>query len=388
MGPTGTASAGSTTTLTTTLTIPVDLTGYTVRITGGTGAGQSAVITNNTRGANAVLTFPALGTGLDNTSTYVILSGRYWFFNAYASVATTVLRYFDRATNTWNTGLTSTTNLPGTWGTDGALVATPGLYGSFGPYTATSGSTSSTVVSGKTWVTNQWTNFQVRFTTGLLAGKSLTITSNTATTLSFATQGSASAASDVFYIEGNDDSLYLFGNNATATYKISISAGTVTTLAVRTAAMAAGGIACWVSNVNDSRWTAENYSSTNGYQNARFIYTFTGGATSTIYQYDIVGNTWALITPWGFNETLTTGSYGSYDNGNYIYFSKDATGRKFRFNLSSNIIQPWSTILYADGTAVVGQKMWPYRITDGAVSLTWIYRMRQTGSEVFRMLEI
>src|SRR5438270_265719 len=67
-GPTGTASAGTAATLTTTTTINRDLSGFKVRITAGTGAGQEATILSNTYGANSVLTFATLGTVPDNTS--------------------------------------------------------------------------------------------------------------------------------------------------------------------------------------------------------------------------------------------------------------------------------------------------------------------------------
>lgn len=67
----GKATAGSTTTLTDSGAAwgTTQWVGYTVNITAGTGSGQTAVITSHTA---TVLTFAALGVGLDNTSQYQI----------------------------------------------------------------------------------------------------------------------------------------------------------------------------------------------------------------------------------------------------------------------------------------------------------------------------
>lgn len=98
--------------------------------------------------------------------------------------------------------------------------------------------------TGKTWTVNQWTNYQVRITSGLGIGQVRTIASNTATTLTVAAWTTTPDATSVFEIAPNDDFLYLLGNNAVTMYRYSISANTWTTMAPTTAragAMIIGG---------------------------------------------------------------------------------------------------------------------------------------------------
>ena len=76
-----TATAGTTTTITTNLTIVRDLKGVYVRVIGGTGIGYQGVITRCAKGTNSVLTVsPASAVAFDNTTVYQIMSGSVWIF--------------------------------------------------------------------------------------------------------------------------------------------------------------------------------------------------------------------------------------------------------------------------------------------------------------------
>ena len=390
VGPNGTASAGTTTTLTTTLTIPRDLAGFTVRITGGTNAGQTFTIASNTFGANAVLTFTgAAGSPFDNTSVYTIMSGRYWFFNA--GTVAVGFKYWDRATNAWSAAK-SVTNLPTAWATNGALIATPSTAGAFATGTATAGSTTTLTNSGKAWTVNQWTNYQVRITAGAGAGKVATITSNTATVLSFANIGATLDNTSVYSIEGNDDNLYLLGNAAVTMYKYSISGDTWAVMAPTTARAAAPGAgmgANWIAQATDTRYTTENT-----IQNGRYIYSFRGGATGNLDYFDIAGGTagagaWTnLALAYGnAAATFTLGSSFATDT-NYIYASKDATGRCFRYDVPNQTILPFNHLLYPDSTAIEGVKLWVKNYVDGGTTLKWVYRWSNTGQQLLRCLVI
>jgi hypothetical protein len=219
LGPSGTATAGSTTSMTTNLTIPRSLAGYTIRITAGAGAGQEAVITRNTTGANAVFTFAALGVALDNTSVYVVMSGRYYVWDA-GTMSATSFQYYDFATNTWTAR--SVTSAPATWATDGRLVILKGV--SIVTGTATAGGGSTLTNGAKTWTVNQWTNFQVRITAGTGAGQVRTIASNTGTVLTTSAAWTINPdATSVYAIETNSDHAYLMGNNAVTLYRYSLS---------------------------------------------------------------------------------------------------------------------------------------------------------------------
>ncbi|HQZ40664.1 MAG TPA: hypothetical protein PLH72_16660 [Vicinamibacterales bacterium] len=381
LGPSGTATAGSTTSMTTNLTIPRSLAGYTIRITAGTGAGQEAVITRNKTGANAVFTFAALGTGLDNTSVYVILSGRYYVWDA-GTMSATSFQYYDFATNTWTAR--SVTSAPATWATDGRLVILKGVTIVTG--TATAGGASTLTNGAKTWTANQWTNFQIRITAGTGAGQTRTIASNTDTVITTSAAWTINPdATSVYAIETNQDHAYLMGNNAVTLYRYSISGNSWSTLAPGAARAAAPGLAASLSIIESQThydWTNES-----AIINGRRLYSFRGGAGAVLDYYDIAANTWVSgVAYGGSQETFTTGTQFA-DLGGYLYILKEATGRCFRYSPSDNELIPWSTLLYTQGAALLGNRMFGLTYTDTA-TLRWVYVMRHTGTELFRCMVI
>lgn len=381
LGPTGTATAGSTTSMTTNLTIPRSLAGYKIRITAGAGAGQEAVITRNTTGANAVFTFDALGVALDNTSVYVILSGRFYVYNAGTASATS-FQFYDFATNTWTAR--SVTGAPGTLATDGRLVILKGVTIVTG--TATAGGASTLTNSAKSWAANQWTNYQVRITGGTGAGQVRTIASNTGTVLTTSAAWTiVPDATSVYAIETNQDHGYLMGNNAVTLYRYTLSTNAWATLSPGAARAAAPGLAASLSMIESQEhadWTNES-----AILNGRRLYSFRGGAGSILDYYDIAANTWVSGVDYGGKqETFTTGT-SCCDLGGYIYLMKESTGRWFRYSPSDNELIPWSTLLYGQGAALLGNRSFGLTYTDGE-TLEWVYVMRNTGTELFRCMVI
>lgn len=360
VGPSGTATAGTTNSLTTNLTLARSLAGYQIEITGGPGAGDVRTISFNTVGANGVITVSSnFTTPPTASSTYRLLTPRYYVLNA-GTLAAGSFRVYDFALNTW-TSLTIT-GLPGAWGTDGKLIATPsygdnGLDVNFATGTATAGGTSTTLPdtdSGKNWTVNQWANFQVRIASGTGAGQIRTIASNTANTLTVSTAWTTTPdGTSVYHIEGNDDFLYLMGNNAVTLYRYSISANTWTTLspgAARAAAPVAGMSGHWVFGVTeDSRWTDEN-----NIINGRRIYSFRGGGGAVLDYYDIAANTWVSGVSYApGTETFNAGSKYVYA-GDYLYMTKEATGRWFRYSFAQQSMIGFGTNVYPQGAAIAG----------------------------------
>jgi hypothetical protein len=377
-GPTGTASAGSTTSMTTTLTLKVSLAGYKFRVTAGTGKGQEAIILSNTVGANSVITFAALGTGLNATSVFLLLTGRFYFI---VPLATPGFRYWDHATQSWSaalvvTGLTITV-------IDGRLVGTPG-FTAHATGTATSATATTISNAAKAWTASQWINFQVRITGGTGAGQVHTITANTGVQLTVAAWTITPDATSTYVIEGNEDHLYFIGNNATAIFRYSISGNSWSTMTARAGASAAGATLCWAHNVSADDWTDENE-----IKNGRRLYSFRGGAVSTLDYYDIPSNTWTSAVAYSpAAETFTAGSSSEYDQGNFIYIQKDGTGRWFRYDLRTDALDGWFTNLYTQGAAVVGDKVWTVTYEDGATTLRWLYQALSTSQIVMRVLVI
>lgn len=383
LGPTGTASAGTTTSLTTTLTLPGSLAGYKMRITAGTGAGQTITLTGNSVGANAVLYFDALGSPLDNTSQYELLTGRFYVFNA-GTMSASSFKYYDVATNAWTAR--SVTGAPSSFGTDGQFTGTCHRVTPFATGTATAGTASTISNSGKNWAVNQWANaYQVRITAGTGAGQRRTIASNTATQITVSANWTITPdATSVYAIEGNDDFLYLMGNNAVTLYRYSISGDSWSTLTPGVARAAAPNVAAnltWVYHEHDPLWDVEN-----AIINGRRLYSFRGNAASTLDYYDIPSNAWTnAVTYQRAMETFTTGTSMVYVDS-AIYVQKDATGRFFRFDPDDNTLNPWTTLLYPQGGAVLGNKCFHASFVDGATTLHWLYNLRNTGTELFRCM--
>lgn len=380
LGPTGTASAASATTITTTTTVRTDLTGYKIRLTGGTNAGQEAVITSNTIGANSVITVAAwLGGTPDNTTTYTLMSGRFYII---FPAATPGMRYWDHATQTFSAALTVTGLTHA--GTDARLVGTCSALNVFASGTATSATATTLVNSGKSWTASQWINSQVRITGGTGKGQTRTITANTGTTLTVATWTVTPDATSTYAIEGNDDYLYFIGNATTAIFRYSISGNSWSTMTARASLSGVGETFSWVCCVSDATWGNETT-----ILNGRRIYGFRGQNTSELSYYDIPSNTWTNTVAYPRNvETFTTGSSGCYDGDKYIYIQKDATGRFFRYNVVTGELDGWGVNPFTQSTAVVGDKMMTCSYVDGATTIRYIYWHLNTSTAVFRCMVI
>ena len=390
MGPNGqTALAGGTTlTLKTSLNIPISLEGFPLRVTAGSGIGSNCFIESNTLGANSIITVKSATPFLaatDATTIYTIFSGRYWVLNA-GTIAAGIFKYFDYATQVWVNGGTS--GLPASWGTDGQLEGTNSGSGTIVTGTATGGTTN-TLVTSNTWVTsNIWANFQVRILSGTGIGQVRAIASSTTNTLTVSANWTvAPDATSVYSIEGNDDNLYLMGNNAVTLYKYSISAGTWSVITPTAARAAAPGLSAslnWISGC-----THPSYKDANGVSLAgRYMYSFRSGGVSNIDRFNLGTLAWDTVAAYGFSgETFSTGSSFGYDGVNHMYVQKDVTGRYFRFDIGKNMIEPFYTITYPQGAAVAGDKLWLTIFEDGSTRVPFIYSLLNSSTIMFRVLE-
>ena len=389
---TQTATAGTTTTLTTNRTIVKGLNGCRVRVVAGTGMGYEGTVDKNTTGTNAILTVtPANGVAFDATTQYQVCSGSLWFQNA--GTSSVGFGVYDFATNAWTAR--SVTGLPTAWGTDANLVSTIGSVSTIATGTATAGTSTTLTNSGKAWGTNMWANYQVRITAGTGKGQIRSVASNTGTALTVSAAWTVTPdATSVYSIEGNDDYMYLMGNNAVTLYRFVVSTNTWSTLAptaARAGAAAAGTTFDWIESTAgwDNETLVPHYSTTLYKQNGRYIYSFRGGASSALDVYDIAANTWVSGVAYGGQmETFTTGSNAVDING-AIYITKESTGRIFQFGIDCNCLQPLATNttqVALGGTAVVGDKMFILPYVDGGTTINYLYAMRHSGTELVRMM--
>lgn len=382
-----TATAGTTTTLTTNQPLARDLRGYKVQILAGPNAGQTFTIASNTIGSNAVITFvETAGSAHSSSSVYRLGTPTFYVLCA-GTLAANIFKKYCFCTNTW-TALTQT-GLPATISTDSKLISTPSWvdsdYLNFGSGTATAGGATTLTQGAANWATNQWANYQVRIVSGTGAGQIRTITSNTATVLTVPTWTTNPDATSVFQIQGNDDFLYYMGSNAVTLYRYSITSNTWTTLspgAARAAAPTTGMSGHWVWDSNDAGWTNQN-----AIMNGRYIYSFQGGATAALHRYDIAANTWATITYSPATETFTTGAKYAY-NQDYLYIQKDATGRWFRYNFVTSEMDGWTTMSCPNGAAVLGDTAFDVTYIDGATQIPYIYMVLNTSAITQRQMII
>lgn len=386
-----TATAGTTTTLTTNKTITRNLVGSKIRVISGTGVGYEGTVASNTIGANSVITVtPASSVAFNSTTVFRVWSGSLWFFNA--GTAAVGFSVYDRATNAWTTK--SVTNLPTAWGTTGQLVSTESLAGTFETGTSTGSNTTTTLNNtGKSWLVNAYTNYQVRITGGTGIGQIRTIASNTATALTVSVAWTVTPdATSVYAIEGNDDFFYLLGNAATTLYKFVVSTNTWSTISpgsARGGAAGAGVTADWVNAVQDTDWAdaTGNLLTTGVYkQNGRYIYSFRGGAANSLDMYDIAANTWVSAVDYGGRgETFTTGSSSTTFDGN-IYIAKEATGRLFKFDVAQHTLGGLTTNLHPQSTATDGGKLLVIPYVDGSTKLPYLYVLQHTRVDMLRMM--
>ena len=366
-----TATGGSTSTIVTNQNLQRDLRGYRVHILSGPNAGVTLTISSNTLGTNATITVPVQASAFTSSTVYRLLTPRWYLFGG-GTLAAGSFRVYDWATNTYTS--LSTTGLPASFGTYGELVSTPSWldsdYKNFATGTATSATGTTIVQTGKTWTASQWINFQVRITAGTGAGQIRTITANTADTLTVATWTTTPDATSQYSIEGNDDFLYLMGNNAVTMYRYSISGNSWTTLSpvsARASAPGAGMSGNWVNDVSATDWTNES-----AIINGRRIYSFRGGAGSGLDYYDIAANTWVAQVYSPSAETFAIGSAYAY-YGDRLYCQKDNTGRWFAYDFAEAQLVPWSTMLYPQGTAGSGSKVFIVVYIDGSTFIPYVH---------------
>jgi hypothetical protein len=175
------------------------------------------------------------------------------------------------------------------------------------------------------------------------------------------------------------------GSNAVTLYRYSISGGSWSTLSPGVARGAAPGVGMsgqWIHSVSDSQWTGEN-----AILNGKYIYSFRGAAGALLDRYDIAANTWSAVSYAPAAETFTTGSKWVYMK-DAIYAQKENTGRWFRFDLAQFSMDGWSTMLYPQGTGIVGDTAFDVTYKDGATEIDYIHMVLNTSTLHLRQMVI
>jgi hypothetical protein len=175
------------------------------------------------------------------------------------------------------------------------------------------------------------------------------------------------------------------GNNAVTMYRYDITANTWSTLSpgvARGGAPTTGMSGHWVHSVNETDWTNES-----AIQNGRFLYSFRGAAGALLDRYDIAANSWAAVTYSPAADTFTTGTKYALHGGT-IYVQKEATGRWLAFDIARAEMFPWSTMLYPQGAAILGDTAFDVLYKDGSTEIYYVYILLNTSNVLLRQMVI
>ena len=278
---------------------------------------------------------------------------------------------------------------------------------------ATSGTATTLVDSTKNWNINQWVNCKVRVVCGTGIGNESTITSNTATTLTVASWGVATPDATTKYeildafgvvTTGGVSTTITDANknwttNILAGKRVRIVAGTgigneiaitsnTATVMTIASAVTTDTTSVYVIYEIAARGLGTNitwlYGIADTAKAGRWLISNRGGASNGFDIYDIPSNTWDIspvFTPQ--TVTLTTGSMFVYDGVDTYFFTKDATGRVYSLDLQTFQVNGETTTPYAQGSAIIGNRMEIVTTADG---LKYLYIMRHTGQEMWRTL--
>ena len=157
-------------------------------------------------------------------------------------------------------------------------------------------------------------------------------------------------ASDTFYYY---DHMYLIGNNATVIYRYTISTNAWATTSANagfpafpavTGACGAGCAIKWLPNYYPDR-----------------LYILRGGATASMYYYDLVANTMNAVAYKPDTEIFTTGTCVAArsirDKNSSLLIYQNNSNKWFEFNPITLEIVPYAeSWQYADGTALIGDR--------------------------------
>ena len=376
-----TANGGSTTTATVaaaTHNITGSAVGKTIEfISSGTNTGLRRTITNvdNQAGAGTItITFDyAVGTAVLNTHTFRIADGAFFLMNA-GTTAAGIWKRFDKSTRAWQANL-STTNLPASWATDGKAVSSARHAMVLANGTATSGSTTTIVDSGKAWTVDGFAGMWVMIVDGTGEGQMVKIVSNTATTLTFAAITTGADNTSVYQITAGKPG-YAIGvatSGSATTIVNSAKAWTVNQWTNYQVRIISGTGQGQIRNISSNTGTTltiptgATIDTTSVYlieSNEDNIYLL-GNNAVTMYRYSISANTWTVMSPTvargaapglgmcadfiGLTGNSTWANESVIQDGRYIYSMRGGAGALIdRFDIAGGTAGAgaWAAVTY------------------------------------------
>jgi hypothetical protein len=290
------------------------------------------------------------------------------------------------------------------------------------------GSQSTTTLTDLTenWTTNEHAGRLVYMNTtaitaasGSATGQVVRITSNTATTLTFAATVTAPTNGVSRYAIARGDAIGTLdfgvatGTQSTTTIQdttknwttniyagrrvriltsggpieVAIASNTNNTLTVSTITAPVTAVTQYAILDSNIKGVGTSVSWAFGASNAairgRYMFIVRGGGLYGFERLDLTTDRISTINTAPLTETLTTGSMAAYDGRNRIYFHKDNTQRIFSLDVVTGKVNGASMYPYAAPTAIIGNRMEIFTTKDG---LKYLWLNRASFSECFRCL--
>lgn len=357
-----TTLANATTTATITTTHPHQFrVGQLVTVRGATDANFNVTnVAINTVPSATTFTYTMAGTpasttiASSQTTTVLVDATKNWTTNQWAGFTvymytgavtaasgSTTGQSFRIASNTATTlTLVATATAP-TNGVSRYSISTSSAIGAadFGVATGT-GSTTTLQDTTKNWAVNIWAGKRLRILTTTGTVTEVSITSNTANTI---TCGTITAPTTL-----------------------------VTGYAILEQTVKSTGV-----NMN---WA---FGTSDANLRGRYIFSSRGGAAIGFDRFDLTTDRCNLIFTSPITETLTTGTMTAYDGLDNIFFHKDATQRVMSFNVLTGKVNGGSMYPYTAPTATIGNRMEIFTTRDG---LKYLWLNRSSFQECFRCL--
>ena len=277
---------------------------------------------------------------------------------------------------------------------------------------ATGGSTTTLVDNTKSWVPNQWANYVFKIEAGTGYGARITITSNTETTLTFATQSFTPDATTYYEIADTWGVATGAGtgvlNDTTKNWPVNFWAGKRVRFTAGTSAANEYGsnsnTANQLANTGNSDATTAYailgipprgantqllwaYGNSDANKAGRYMYSIRGGATNQIDMYDITTGQWdfgRFQSPQG--ELFTTGSSYAYDGVDTIYLTRSSANipiRVMQYDINTQKIRGSRTTPYTQGTATIGSFL---GFQETASGFKFIYILQNSGTLLSRSM--
>jgi hypothetical protein len=126
-----------------------------------------------------------------------------------------------------------------------------------------------------------------------------------------------------------------------------------------------------------------NYGQSDLTRRGSYLYLPRGNGLMGIDRLNFQTDRWELLQNSPGFETLSTGSMYAYDGEDRIYYTKEVTMRMYYLDISNNTIHPAGMYPYIAGAAITGNRMEIFETADG---LKYLWLNRHSNVECYKLL--